>query len=118
MKDKEDVEKKNIQEAIEKLQATISDEIYLRSQVIDQIQKQINDLENKVRIPTKKAQRNAKNISFLRNSVLGVIAVLSLASAFDHPIFHGDRIKDIIIALCGAGGLAFLGLKKIEEDNE
>ena len=112
----ENTEENTFQEAIERLQATISDEIYLQSQVVEQLQKQMIDLQSQVRIPTQKAQYNAKNIGFLRNLAIGLIAALSLASAFDHPIFHGDRIKDIVIALCGAGGLAFLGFRKIEED--
>lgn len=101
-----------LSEEVAQLRELINDETYRRSRDITHLQAAIEENTQTIASRTK---RNAKNIEFLRIAAISFVAVLSLASAVDYGVFHGERLKDIIVAVCGAGGLALLGFKKIEK---
>jgi len=89
---------------------------------IDELQAQVDQINSRIQI----VRKNTKNIAFLRNVGVGIIAALALASAWDWslsetgilPSFHGERLHTLLTAFISAGGLVFLGFKKIEQKEE
>jgi hypothetical protein len=117
-------------ENVSELQIASSDHIFLSQNEIKNLNQEITELKQELKESKeliekiKKHQsavvrRNTKNIAFLRNFGIGVLAIASFSSALSWSAgqfeWHGDRLQAIIIALGGCGGLAFLGFRKIED---
>lgn len=113
-------------EQVAELEISSSAYIFSNHREIESLNQEIQELRKRIEELAKHqsavVKRNTRNIAFLRNCGIGALAIASFSSALSWNAgefsWHGDRIQQIIIALGGCGGLAFLGFRKIEEKND
>lgn len=118
-------ELEGLTEQISALEITFSEYVSCSHHSVELLDREVNELREKIEHLSKQqsvVRKNTKNIVFLRNFGIALVAISSLASALNWSAgefsWHGDRLHSIIVALAGCGGLAFLGFRKIEEKSK